>query len=296
MHRLPDGVVYAVVGAGPELEAVRAAAARAGLGHRVLLGPLDDEARDGLVEAADAVVLPNIAVPGDMEGFGLVATEAALRGTPVIGARIEGLNDSVIDGVTGWLCTSGDADAFTQQVESLSTLDPSERELVRERVRAEAARRFSLERMTHDLARALDRPEPPGLRRRTGAGAVDQEHELVLQAGDEGGQPAGEPFGDATRLTAAEDRRPAVDPHLDHPQSRALDQAAPGEVVLPPLLGLLGAHVEVRDHQDGPPVGAQDAVDLGQPEGDVREVLHRPEGDQPVERPVGEGEGGAVAL
>ena len=36
-----------------------------------------------------------------MEGFGLVAVEAAMRGALVVAADLEGLRDAVVDGQTG---------------------------------------------------------------------------------------------------------------------------------------------------------------------------------------------------
>jgi glycosyltransferase involved in cell wall biosynthesis len=44
--------------------------------------------------------------PAMIEGWGIVVTEAALRGTPAIGFRVPGLCDSVIDGETGRLVNS----------------------------------------------------------------------------------------------------------------------------------------------------------------------------------------------
>lgn len=43
------------------------------------------------------------AAPSAVEGWGLVVTEAAARGTPAIGFDVPGLRDSVEDGVTGLL-------------------------------------------------------------------------------------------------------------------------------------------------------------------------------------------------
>ena len=53
-------------------------------------------------------------VPGDMEGFGLVTIEAAVRGTPVLASGIEGIRDAVIDGETGTLLPPQDADRWIE--------------------------------------------------------------------------------------------------------------------------------------------------------------------------------------
>ncbi len=68
---------------------------------------------------ADVFVMPNIKVAGDSEGFGLVALEASLRGTPVVAAGIEGITDAVRDGENGIQLPSGDAQKW---IDTLNTL------------------------------------------------------------------------------------------------------------------------------------------------------------------------------
>ena len=68
---------------------------------------------------ADVFVMPNIKVDGDAEGFGLVALEASLRGTPVIAAGIEGIVDAVREGDNGILLPSGNAPRWIETINSL---------------------------------------------------------------------------------------------------------------------------------------------------------------------------------
>lgn len=68
---------------------------------------------------ADIFVMPNIKVEGDAEGFGLVALEASLRGTPVVAAGIEGITDAVRDGENGILLRSGDSQKWIETLNSL---------------------------------------------------------------------------------------------------------------------------------------------------------------------------------
>ena len=78
------------------------AVADAGLEDRIhVLGAVDDADRERLLRGADIFVQPNIRVPGDMEGFGLVLLEAAMRGTPTVASGTEGILDAVVDGQTG---------------------------------------------------------------------------------------------------------------------------------------------------------------------------------------------------
>lgn len=120
---LPADVLYLVAGDGEEMPALRAAVDRLGLADRVLLlGQVSDAERENLMRGADLFVQPNITVPGDMEGFGLVVIEAAMRGTPVVAAALEGILDAVVDGRTGDLLPSGDAPAW---IAALTDLDPA---------------------------------------------------------------------------------------------------------------------------------------------------------------------------
>ena len=126
MAGLPPFVHYVVAGRGPEEQAIRTVAAKRGLTGRVhLLGQVDEEARECLLRGADIFVQPNIPVAGDMEGFGLVTIEAALRGTPVVAAALEGIKDAVVDGRTGILLAPGRADDWMKKLTDLA--DPRQR-------------------------------------------------------------------------------------------------------------------------------------------------------------------------
>ena len=72
-----------------------------------------------IMAAADAFVMPNIPVAGDMEGFGLVCLEANLSGLPVFAARLEGITDAVQHQKNGYLIPTKEPDAW---VESLRIL------------------------------------------------------------------------------------------------------------------------------------------------------------------------------
>ena len=82
-----------------------------------------------LLAAADLFIMPNIQVMGDMEGFGLVALEAALCGTPVLAADIEGIRDAVQDGQNGYLLPSRDDTAWVDKIHSLLSQPISLRQL-----------------------------------------------------------------------------------------------------------------------------------------------------------------------
>lgn len=117
---LPPEVHYVVAGSGPDIPAIEEAVGRLGLQDRVhLLGAVSDHERDVLMMGCNAFVQPNIRVPGDMEGFGLVAIEAAMRGTLVVASDLEGLADAVLDGETGVLLPPHDPAAWIDRLRSL---------------------------------------------------------------------------------------------------------------------------------------------------------------------------------
>jgi len=120
MPKLGDGYLYLVVGEGPERTNIEKAIARHHLESQVcLLGKIPDDLRNMLYNASDMFIMPNIAVPGDMEGFGIAALEAGSCGLPVIATNIEGMRDSVIDGKTGFLVEEGDAEGFLERIQNM---------------------------------------------------------------------------------------------------------------------------------------------------------------------------------
>lgn len=127
LPRLPAQVRYVLAGAGPDEPAIRENIAAAGVADRVhLLGKVDDQTRDLLLASADLFIQPNIAVPGDMEGFGIAVLEAGASGLPVVASAIEGLLDAISPGDNGVLVRSGDADAWVEAVARLVD-DPAAR-------------------------------------------------------------------------------------------------------------------------------------------------------------------------
>ena len=129
MPTLPDQVHYWLAGSGPQTGEIRAAASRRGLDERLrLLGPVSEEHLGLLYRNSDLFIMPNIAVPGTMEGFGVVMLEAGLCGLPTIASRLEGIQDVISESENGHLVPSGSADGFRRAimpyVEDRSILEP----------------------------------------------------------------------------------------------------------------------------------------------------------------------------
>ena len=96
----PD-VRLRIVGEGYHRAALEQLAHELGVADRVdLLGHVSDGERDAELARAWVHVLPSL-----KEGWGLVAVEAAACGTPTLAYRSAGgVNESVVHGVTGYLC------------------------------------------------------------------------------------------------------------------------------------------------------------------------------------------------
>lgn len=108
--RLDPTLRYVIAGDGPERKKIQSLILSLGLQDRVqLLGEISEERKEEFLQTSALLVVPNIPIRGDMEGFGIVCIEAASRGLPVVAARLEGLQDAVIEGVTGNFFESLDA-------------------------------------------------------------------------------------------------------------------------------------------------------------------------------------------
>jgi phosphatidylinositol alpha-1,6-mannosyltransferase len=126
----PD-VILLVVGAAPShalraepqsVESIQESADAAGVGENLrFLGVIDDDELAALYRSADVHVFPVREIPGDPEGFGMVAIEAAAHGLPTVAYASGGVVDAVSDGRSGYLVRSGDADSMADAI--LTILD-----------------------------------------------------------------------------------------------------------------------------------------------------------------------------
>jgi phosphatidylinositol alpha-1,6-mannosyltransferase len=122
LPRLPAGVHYWLAGDGTRTDALRQAARRAGVAERVrLLGRVPEGTLRRLYRGADLFVMPNVPVPGDMEGFGVVMLEAGLSGLPTVAARLEGIQDVIAEGENGHLVRPRDAAGFAEIIRRYHT-------------------------------------------------------------------------------------------------------------------------------------------------------------------------------
>jgi glycosyltransferase involved in cell wall biosynthesis len=120
---LPDAV-FVLVGDGP-LAVPAATSIRR-------LGPLPNAEVLALYAAADVVVVPSV-IP---DSLSRVILEAMAAGRPVIGTRVGGTPELVVDGVTGLLVERADPDGLARAIEKLLT-----DEVLRRALGTEARRR-----------------------------------------------------------------------------------------------------------------------------------------------------------
>lgn len=120
MPRLPERVLFWLAGDGPERRKIETAIVRAGLERRVrCLGTIAESDLVELYRKGQVFIMPNVVVPGDMEGFGIVMLEAGACGLPTLAADLEGIAEVIEEGTNGWLVPSEDANAFVEQIERL---------------------------------------------------------------------------------------------------------------------------------------------------------------------------------
>ncbi len=104
-----------------EKDAITEIAKRLNIDNRVFfLGNIRDRGLLGRIYSiSDVLIMPNIVVKGESEGFGIVALEASVSRVPVIAFSVGGIPDAVKNGENGILVKKGDNDGFAQAVERI---------------------------------------------------------------------------------------------------------------------------------------------------------------------------------
>jgi glycosyltransferase involved in cell wall biosynthesis len=110
------------------------------------LGKLPFEDILQVLMAADAFIMPNIPVSGDIEGFGLVGLEACLCGTKVFASGIEGITDVITHEKNGYLLPPGKKGIWAKTLNSFIA-DPDMFDLTSEEIKAYSLAHFSWDKM-----------------------------------------------------------------------------------------------------------------------------------------------------
>lgn len=139
-----------LIGDGPEREAVERRSVELGVSGEVLfLG--DQEYIGGILPEADVFLLPS-----EHESFGLAALEAMACGVPVVGSRIGGLPEVIVDGETGFLCSPHDVGCMRELVLGMLR-DEERRRAVGAAARKRAVDRFARDRIVDEYVGAYQR-------------------------------------------------------------------------------------------------------------------------------------------
>ncbi|HZR36931.1 MAG TPA: glycosyltransferase family 4 protein [Nevskia sp.] len=107
-------------GGSGEVERIRATVDRLSLQqHVLLLGEQPDEVVSGAFAATAALIFPVLELAGDVEGFGMVAVEAAAHGVPTVAFAVGGVVDAVAEPDSGFLVRPGDYQGMSERLNGL---------------------------------------------------------------------------------------------------------------------------------------------------------------------------------
>ncbi len=110
------------------------------LGDRVFhVSDLDNDEVAQTLMLADLFVMPNLSVPGDFEGFGLVALEAVMSGTLSIASRTDGIPSAITEDKNGILLEPGNEGQWLSTIRELLADDSKRLDL------AEQFRNYTIE-------------------------------------------------------------------------------------------------------------------------------------------------------
>jgi phosphatidylinositol alpha-1,6-mannosyltransferase len=124
-----DAASNALHSKAQSIQDIEAAAKAAGIDSNVrFLGVVPENELLAAMDASNLHIFPVREVPGDPEGFGMVAIEAAARGLPTAAFACGGVIDAVRDGVSGRIVEQGDYPALTQVVLELLAENGAHRE------------------------------------------------------------------------------------------------------------------------------------------------------------------------
>jgi glycosyltransferase involved in cell wall biosynthesis len=133
------------------------------------LGPVSKERLADLYAGSVATVMPNMPTEDgdDVEGFGLVALEAAAHGSVPIAARLQGLEDAVRHGENGFLVQPGQPGAWRRAIMEVLQWSAEDRRRFTCRARRTLERHYTWDRVaerTEEAYRAgINSRDPHGI-------------------------------------------------------------------------------------------------------------------------------------
>ena len=121
----------------------------------VLLGPVPDDVLAMLRTSCDLFLMPNLHIPGDVEGFGQTQLECMYAGTPAVAFAVDALTESVREG--GFLVDPENYPAFVAQIHRFFALSPAERIDLSRQCRAYVRREYSQEKIARPIHETFHR-------------------------------------------------------------------------------------------------------------------------------------------
>jgi phosphatidylinositol alpha-1,6-mannosyltransferase len=121
--RQVDDVRYLIVGGGPMKTALEELTHQLALEqHVIFAGEIPHNDLPAVYAASDLFIMPSVINKDNVyESFGIVFVEAGACAKPVIGGRLGGISDAVVDGVTGLLLDPLDLDEIVGAILRLLT-------------------------------------------------------------------------------------------------------------------------------------------------------------------------------
>ena len=118
LKRFPT-LKYLIVGDGDDRARLEAKAGALGVSDRVVFtGHIPETEKVAHYNLADVYVMPSTG-----EGFGIVLIEAAACGVPVVGSRVDGSREALLDGRLGRLVDPAQADELLDAVSAVLAKD-----------------------------------------------------------------------------------------------------------------------------------------------------------------------------
>lgn len=141
----PDAV-YIIVGEGIERKTLEKLTGDLHLKDRVIFtGYVKDEELEMYYGICDVFVMAGRWTPNFVEGFGLVYIEAGIRGKAVIGTRVGGIPEAIVDGKTGFVIEPENPEALADKISFLLINDTLRNEI------GNLARNYVKENFSNDV-------------------------------------------------------------------------------------------------------------------------------------------------
>jgi len=119
-------IVFVIIGSEPKnalkqdgqvLQTIKTVIQEYNLANNILLlGRVDDVTLENAYQEADLFIFPLKEVEGDVEGFGMVAVEAAAYGLPTVAYAVGGVTDAIAPNKSGFLVEPNQHNEFTKVI------------------------------------------------------------------------------------------------------------------------------------------------------------------------------------